>query len=276
MGLFKKRSAPTPSQDADYYFLQDRNFTRARKEEAARDAKYKSQKFREMRTNVGKYNRDLEVHHAINKYLQDKRNHESDKERLRGRVDFPSYSGDYKEEVAPLALSDFYRRKKEYGKSADVLLDLAKKVSKAAHIITDERGKRHLDFSQATILEKTAKAILSRAYRLSNCEGIPAYQDNLLTEVIRDFRDAGLFPHSALESATIKAASIAGIFGGLFFLSTNMPNASMQFSPGAGGFNWAGWFGVILVLIGIISGWFWFKNNKEIKKVEEKIKKKKR
>lgn len=56
---------------------------------------------------------------------------------------------------------------------------------------------------------------------------------------------------------------IAGILGGIFFLSTSFTSSNVQLSPGESAFNWKLWLGVVLIIIGLVSGWFWMKKSKK-------------
>lgn len=59
----------------------------------------------------------------------------------------------------------------------------------------------------------------------------------------------------ARRTTASATASIIGIIGGIFFLFSN----NAQFSPGTSSFNWQIPLGIVLLLIGIIGGFFYFK-----------------
>ena len=67
----------------------------------------------------------------------------------------------------------------------------------------------------------------------------------------------------------IRAASIIGLIGGIFFLFSGVSNSKIQLSPNAvAPFNWQLYLGIVLVLIGLVAGFFWkkSKNKKSSKK----------
>ena len=58
-------------------------------------------------------------------------------------------------------------------------------------------------------------------------------------------------------------SSVLTIVVGLFLLSANFLNYSVQLSPGTfSPISWKFWLGIILILIGLVAGFFWFKNKK--------------
>jgi hypothetical protein len=65
--------------------------------------------------------------------------------------------------------------------------------------------------------------------------------------------------------ASMASASLAiiSLIGGIFFLFLNFSTSNISLSPGITPFNWKLWLGVILILIGLVSGWFWIKKNKK-------------
>ena len=66
------------------------------------------------------------------------------------------------------------------------------------------------------------------------------------------------------QSLSSSSLSIISILVGIFFLSSNFLNYSVQFSPGTSSpVSWKLWLGIILLLIGIGSGIFYFKKKKE-------------
>jgi hypothetical protein len=68
---------------------------------------------------------------------------------------------------------------------------------------------------------------------------------------------------SLLEgSMTSASLAIMGIFGGIFFLSSNFLGSNVQLSPGEGMFNWKLWVGAILLVVGLVAGFFWMKSRK--------------
>lgn len=58
-------------------------------------------------------------------------------------------------------------------------------------------------------------------------------------------------------------APVIGVFAGIFFLGTNPLTSSAQFSPVVNSFDWKSLVGVILILGGLIAGFFLYEKNKQ-------------
>ena len=106
---------------------------------------------------------------------------------------------------------------------------------------------------------KYAEAIQRRAYRLANrIEYNPALKDKVLQLAERVKGRYGTRP-SSLEATSLATTSIIGVLGGLFFLSNNITgnaigNLSNSTSINIGGF---------LFALGLVAGFFWFKERSE-------------
>lgn len=112
---------------------------------------------------------------------------------------------------------------------------------------------------------KFAQAIETRAYRLSNRLGRNPRLDEKVVSLVDNLeRTYHVMPHSALEKAASSSLSIISVIIGLFLLSSNFLNYSVQLSPGTSSvFSWKLWLGIILLVVGIGSRIFYFKKKKE-------------
>jgi len=157
----------------------------------------------------------------------------------------------------------------DFPEVAKIFHDAARAYGKAAGAL----GTRE-QYAAAERAGRKAETCFSLAHRYgpqynssakSEIEGIQGYITHVHNKRLNQQR-------GRLESTTTMAASIITLLGGIFFLSLNFSNSNISLSPGAGAFNWQLWLGIALILIGIVSGYFYFKKKAVVSVVKKKKK----
>ncbi len=121
-------------------------------------------------------------------------------------------------------------------------------------LVTDNPSWHQLTGKIAKELNFRVKYIPTKGYEIDSAKGVyvNSSRDNKSTSV----------PQSRLERASA-TASILGIIGGAILIFSNFQTSNVSFSPGATPFNWQLWLGIVLILIGLVGGYFWMKGKKE-------------
>ena len=164
---------------------------------------------------------------------------------------FPSSydsSGHLAAYTAQLAISDKEAKNKNYGEALDHLGIVADNLSQDT-----ELGKIGL-----TKAMEYAKAIQRRAYRISNKLADNPALDREAVHLVEVMKNYGADPHSALEKAAEALASVIGIVGGAFFLSTNVTgNAIANMTNSTTSI-----IGAVFLIVGLVGAFFWSRERK--------------
>ena len=166
---------------------------------------------------------------------------------------------------------DEYGSKVE-GVSTGALVSAVEYLKKASARLknSDIPDKAKYKFSQ-TLLRYTGRAnsALLKAYHGSQGLKSDDYRAIIdsgelyatLTDLERDSKWREKHPRQ-LESIAA-TASILATLTGIFFLAFNFSSNNIQLSPASSQpFNWQLYLGILLIIIGLVCGFFWFKKKK--------------